>query len=360
MKVLVYLPIDAIVRTWATLLAADGHEVETTYTFSVFAKRVRWADWALANVTKNDAPRYLWKLLVSMLWARLLGKRVALFISIDAFDLCDRPVLRAILWVVNLITFHCATRVFLLSTRSYVARRYRLPERRIVLVRNCPDRVKYNRTCPTRPTGPTGPTGQASAPLTFLYHGELLWWHGLERFIPIYEELKKRRPVRLIVTGNFYPTAFRILGLTASRREVAVKRELAALLRRSDIEYRGHVPIEHLRRHMAEADFHVSLANDRDQIARTELRTCLLEAMAAGMACLHVPTPSLDPDIFRDGENIVLIRPDDPVASAEKILALANCHDSLDKIRFNAARTIAEHFDMRKEYARALAHLVIS
>jgi len=350
MKVLVYLPIDTIVKAWAKRLEADGHEVETTFTFSVFRRRVRWADWTLVNATKHDAPRYIWKLLLSLLWARLLGRRVALFVSIDLVDLCDRPLLRAIVWTINWIIYRCATLVILLATREHIARRYRLAAQRLLLIRNCPERAMFAQP-------EVGRAGNLSTgrSLTFLYHGELLWWHGLERFLPIYEEIRKRRPARLIATGNFYPTVFRVFGLAASRREAQIKRQLTSLLKRDDVEYLGRVPIEQLRQKMAEADFHVSLLNDEDTQARTELRTCLLEAMAAGMACLHTQTPALSPDIFRDGENTVLLDPRDPTACAEKIIYLADSPDRLEAIGRNAARTVAEHFDMQTGYAKALA-----
>jgi len=355
MKVLVYLPMDTIVRTWARRLEADGHEVETTFTFSIFLKRIRWSDWALVNATKNDAPPYIWKLLLSLIWARLLGRRVALFISIDLVDLCDRPLLRAILWAINWTMFHCPTLVVLLATREHIARRYRLPRQRLLLVYNCPDREVF---APAKPVGQVANLSYSSdKPLTFFYHGELLWWHGLERFLPLYEEIKKRRPARLVVTGNFYPTVFRIFGMVTSRREAAVKSQLSALLKRDDVEYLGRISIEQLRQAMADADFHVSLLNSENTQARTELRTCLLEAMAVGMVCLHAPTPALAPDIFRDGENIVFVDPNDPVAGAKKILSLAASPERLAAIGRNAIQTIAEHFDMDEEYAKAVAAL---
>jgi glycosyltransferase involved in cell wall biosynthesis len=350
MKVLVFLPIDAIVKTWARRFEADGHEVVSTFTFSVFLRQVRRADWTLINLTKHDHSRYLLKLWLGLLVARLLRRRTALFISIDPVDLCDRPVLRGILRAVNRVAFHCATLVFLLATREHVARRYRLAERRLHQVFNCPDRTAFA-------PAPARQVADLPHPVTFLYHGELLWWHGLERFLPVYEEVKKRRPARLIITGNFYSSAFRVFGLAASRREVALKRRLADVLKRDDVEYRGRVSIEELRRLMAEADFHVSLLNDEDAQARTELRTCLLEAMAAAMACLHAPTPALFPDIFRDEENIILVDPNDPSAAAEKILGLIASPEHLEEIRRNAVRTIADHFDMEKQYAQAAAIL---
>ena len=350
MKVLVFLPIDTIVKTWARRFEADGHEVVSTFTFSVFLREVRRADWTLVNLTKHDHPRYLLKLWLGLLLAWLLRRRTALFISIDPVDLCDRPVLRGILWAVNRLVFRCATVVFLLATREHVARRYRFAERRVHRLFNCPDRTVF---APMQ----ARQVANLPHPLTFLYHGELLWWHGLERFVPIYEEVRKRRPARLVVAGNFYPSTFRVFGLAASRREVARKRQLAALLQRDDVEVRGRVSVEELRRLMAEAHFHVSLLNDEEVQARTELRTCLLEAMAAGMACLHARTPALSPAIFRDEENIVFVDPRDPPAAAEKILRLADSPGRLEAIRRNAVRTVAEHFDLDRQYAEAVAVL---
>jgi glycosyltransferase involved in cell wall biosynthesis len=350
MKILVYMPIDTIVRTWARFLEADGHAVETTHTFSVFRRRVGWADWTLLNATKSDAPRYVWKILFSLVYARLRRRRVAVFLSIDMVDLCDRPVLRAALWSINWLALRCAALVILLAPRAHVAHRYGLAKSRVLLVHNAPDPAVF---IPVE----RRPDAVGERPVTFLYHGELLWWHGLERFVPIYEEVKKRRPARLVVTGNFYPTSFRLFGLLASRREAAIKRALEALLERDDVEYLGRVSIERLLALAGEAHFHVSLLNDEDAQARTEQRTCLLEAMAMGMACLHAPMPALAPEVFRDGENIVLVDPRDPAAAADKIVALVESPERLAPIGQQAIETVAEHFDMRAEYEKALARL---
>jgi glycosyltransferase involved in cell wall biosynthesis len=117
------------------------------------------------------------------------------------------------------------------------------------------------------------------------------------------------------------------------------------------------VEFEELKRLMAEADFHVTLLNNEDTQARTELRTCLLEAMAAGMACLHVPTPAVSGDVFRDGENIVLVDPDDPARSAEKFLAIADKPGKLEAIGRNAVQTVETHFDFETQYQKFLARL---
>jgi glycosyltransferase involved in cell wall biosynthesis len=105
---------------------------------------------------------------------------------------------------------------------------------------------------------------------------------------------------------------------------------------------------------METSDFHVSLLNDEELQGQTELRTCLLEAMAMGMVCLHVPTQALSPDVFRDGENILFVDPRDPAAAAERIIALADSPDRWGAVADNARRTIESHFDMRTEYRKVL------
>jgi len=349
MRLLAYMPQDTIAQALARQFADDGHEVETTHTFSVFLRRAAWADWTILNATKFDSPKYLWKILASALWARLRGRRLAIFMTIDLLDLTDRPFLRPVVWAINFLTLHAARVVILLAGRQHIVRRYRLPERKALLVYNCPDRRLFH---------PLEHRHDPRRPLTFLYHGELLWWHGLERFLPVLDAIRRRRPARLVVCGRFYPTVFRLLGVAAGRREVEVKRQLAALLERPDVEYRGRVPLEILQHLMAEADFHISLLNNDDEQARTELRTGLLEAMLAGMACLHAPTPGLVPGLFRDGENILLIDPRDPVAAADKILALADAPDRLDALRREAVRTVEEHFRLEDQYRKVHDGLV--
>jgi glycosyltransferase involved in cell wall biosynthesis len=349
MKVLVFMPIDTIAKAWDDRLRADGHEVVTTWSFGAFLRRIGWADWALVNATKHDSPKYIWKILLSVLLARLRRRRVAVFVTIDLVDLCDRPVVRRVLSSINHLALRAASLVILLATREHVMRRYGLKREKVLLVYNCPDRNLF------RPTPHVEHSRET--PILFLYHGELLWWHGLERFIPVYEEIRGRRPARLIVCGNFYPSVFRLFGFVASRREVKAKRRLAEILARPGVEYLGRVSLDALKQRMAEADFHVSLMNDEDEQARTELRTGLLEAMLAGMACLHAPTPGLPAGIFRDGENVVMMDSRDPLAAAEKILRLYDSPEALSAIRRNATATIEAHFDMDAEYRKVAERL---
>jgi glycosyltransferase involved in cell wall biosynthesis len=345
MQALFFLPVDRIVYTWAEKMRNDGWRVETLYAFGAFLKRSRSADFIVLNYTKTDAPRYIPKIFLSLLYARLVRTPVYLFMSIDPVDLCDRWPLRAMLYAINFVLVRLPVCLMVIRSRTHIPRRYRLTMRNVHYVLSCPERQQWATPLEVRRPSPS--TG-----IRFFYHGELLWWHGLERFAPILDEVQRHIPASLTVVGTLHPTHFKLLGVAASRKELRIKQQLRTFLARRDVTWLGRVDSDRLRELMAEADFHVTQLNASDTQGDTELRTCLLEAMAAGMICLHVSNSAIQSPEFRDGHNLVIIDPMNPKQAAEKILEIYSSPELRQRISENARRTVEEHFDIAADYAR--------
>jgi len=97
MQALFFLPTDRVAHSWAEKMREEGWSIEKLHAFGAFVKQSRTADFIILNYSKTDAPRYIPKIFLSVLYARLVRTPVYLFMSIDPVDLCDRWVLRAML-----------------------------------------------------------------------------------------------------------------------------------------------------------------------------------------------------------------------------------------------------------------------
>ncbi|GAB4325146.1 MAG: hypothetical protein Kow0059_21040 [Candidatus Sumerlaeia bacterium] len=398
MRVLGHLPLDAVFKTLLGRLARRGHDVRSTMSFGDFRRALPWADVVLMNYTKNDAPRYTAKVLASALASAFARRPLMLFFSVDPVDLCDRPIQRLFLGAVNLTVTTLSARVGVLRTRTHILDRYAVPAGKRFEFENYPDRALWaggdepalppvgsgagfeGRPAEHRqgavadagaPVGGRGAGRGAPGPaeearrrvdavlarvaaeraadprtIVFLYHGELLWWHGLELFEPVARALEEQgsRPL-VIVAGHLYDSVFRCLGLAGSRREAAVKLRLGEFLRRPWVVWLGRVPQAEVRRLMAVSDFHLTQLRGGARQAETERRTCLLEAMAAGMVCVHRPTRAVGGPPFCDGGNIVLA-PAAPRTAAQRLVALHRDAAARRAIGRAAALTVARHFDL--------------
>lgn len=345
MQALFLLPTDRVAHSWAEKMREEGWSIEKLHAFGAFVKQSRTADFIILNYSKTDAPRYIPKIFLSVLYARLVRTPVYLFMSIDPVDLCDRWVLRAMLYAVNFVLVRLATCLIVIHTRTHIPRRYFVSMRKVHRIANCPQRDQW--TSFAKPD-----TAARSDGIRFFYHGELLWWHGLERFAPILDAVKQHIPASMTVAGNLYPTHFKLFGLPASRKEIRIKKQLRAFLDRPDVTWLGRVDLDRVKVLMADADFHVTQLNATDTQGDTELRTCLLEAMAAGMICLHVDSSAIQCPEFRDRHNLVIIDPTKPKEAAQKILEIYASLEVRQQISESARRTVEEHFGLATDYAK--------
>jgi hypothetical protein len=181
----------------------------------------------------------------------------------------------------------------------------------------------------------------------FLYHGNILWYHGFLTFVRIFEHIRRRRPEALVfVVGPVKSTLFNML----FSRERQILNDISQLRRRpwqeSGIFFTGQwVPKSILRQLALSSQVHISQLDNESTLGDTELRTCLLEAMQWGMACLHCRSSAiLEHPCFIDGKNILLIDPHDVEGSAQKILQYMDNPARLKQIGLRARDTIAGEF----------------
>ncbi|MCD6385079.1 glycosyltransferase [Candidatus Sumerlaeota bacterium] len=335
-------PVDAVAKNFAKALQKQkGYCVEVTDSFFRFLRSLHKAKVVIVNTTKFDDPRFSLRLLGSIISAKLSGIPVINFFTLDTVDLCDTPVFKPLLYIINFLIARFSDRVLVLATRQHIVRRYRLSSSKVIPIHNYVDNSFWS--IPQRGVGV-----KSHQELRLFYHGELLWWHGLERVAPIIAELQKKCPVRLIVAGNLYPTSMNLLGIKLCRQESAIKRKLHDFLRQDYVEWSGKLKRTQVKSLMQDVHFHVSQLADDSVVARTEVRTCLLEALAAGLPCLHIPTPALQQLPFEDLKNIIFIDPSSPTAAAEKIWSVFTNPEQYARISENARHLAQDKFDFAR------------
>ncbi|MCX7765499.1 MAG: glycosyltransferase [Candidatus Sumerlaeia bacterium] len=351
-KIIFLQPVDAVAKNFHRFLSSEK-EFEITQADSLrsFATGVKQAQLAIINTTKFDHPRFSLRLLGSMLVAKFYGVPTINIFTTDIVDLCDNFFITPLLYFINFLMMRLSTKVLLLESRMHIARRYFLSSRKLMGIQNYVDNELWY--IPRRKTD----LGNAQT-LTLLYHGELLWWHGLERIAPIVTELQKKCPVQVIVAGNLYPTCLNFLGIEISRREREIKQALREFLQQPYVKWLGRIEQGRVKELMRSAHFQIVQLTSGYVVADTEVRTCLLEALAGGMPCLHIPTPALTRLPFKDGTNIIFINPEQPVYSAEKIWSIFNNIELNQSISEQGQLLARQRFDFKSWFEQTGKPLV--
>lgn len=336
MKILTYALCDAVVKRIRDALA-QRFTVAAANRKALVSRANRDAVYLL-NITRDTSllTVFIEYHIYLLLWP--LRRKVVVYFSTDYVDLCRSTLGKVFFYCLNRLVFACARLVVLLPHRSHIARRYNLPPERVLYADNYPAPEfcqPQTSECATRFPDRT----------VLLYHGSFLWWHGLLNFLPIYDRIKQSHPRTLLVVMGAV-TRNRFLDRFAYEREFFDKVE--ALAGRDDIVWMGRsdVPDGQVAQLVAQATLHVSQLDNTSVQGDAELRTCLLEAMALGVPCLHVDSHAIrcHPE-FRDGENIILIDPNAAEQAAAKICDLLARPQELQRIGENARATVQTHYD---------------
>lgn len=352
-KIIFHRPIDTIVKNVCHRLSQlDDFKVETVSSFREFLRGLKRASMAIINTTKCDHPRFFLHLLASAILAKFHRLPVINFFTLDSFDLCDNIFFKPLLYFINFVVTLLSDKTLLLESRQYIARRYFIPKEKIITIQNFVDNEFW--FLPPRQLAQDN-----QKELRLLYHGELLWWHGLERLEPIIEELKKKYPVRLIVAGQLYSFNLNFLGIEISRREKKKKENLREFLKKPYVEWLGRIEQRKVKELMNSAHFHVTQLEADSIVSTTEVRTCLLEALAAGMPCLHILTPALRSLPFKDEENIIFINPASADDGAEKILSIFANPEKYQFISKNGQQLAQQEFDFKAWFETIMMPLII-
>jgi phosphatidylinositol alpha-1,6-mannosyltransferase len=131
-------------------------------------------------------------------------------------------------------------------------------------------------------------------------------------------------------------------------------RQAEALGVRAAVVFAGPVPHEEIGAYLALADLEAHWLT-QEAPERTSLGIASLEAMAAGKTVLSVANSNTyGRGVIRNGENAVLVQPNQPEALAEVILGLLEDKERCNRIGASAAETVRTHFSWDHVCAQTL------
>jgi len=338
--VLFFDPGDSVVRNLHSCLAERGEPVEETCSLRVLLATLWRSRLATVTLTRRLRFSRLLSSYTAILLLVLARVKFFIFFSSDYVDLVESPVSAALFYMLNRLLVRRADKVFILRTRGHIVRRYKLPQSRVVYFDNY-----YREAESARFSLPDSIPAEIAGKRIFLYAGYNLWWHGLDKFVLLFRELRKRFPdVLLLVVGPTAPTPF----LRCFARERRYWLSIDRMRSEDSVVFLGQRPREELNWWMRRADFFVGCMDGSSTQGRTELRTCVIEAMAVGAPCINVESPELaETGFFRDGENVILLG-DDQDENVEKLSFYLQMPFLRKKLGEHAKRTAKQVFQVER------------
>jgi len=175
------------------------------------------------------------------------------------------------------------------------------------------------------------PNGHHSAPvLRLLYAGRLSPAKGVHTAIAALAQLRQGRAD--------FPVQLSIVGSGSERYVTVLKHQANRLGVENAVQFWGQVPREDMPAILAKHDVLLLLSIWPEPLARMTQ-----EAMASGLVVIGTPTGGT-PEILVDGENGLMVEPEDPDALADKIRLLATDPTLRRNLAKAARQTVEEHF----------------
>lgn len=167
-------------------------------------------------------------------------------------------------------------------------------------------------------------------------------------------EIRNRRDIieaLPTILEHFPETVVLIVGTVATDTPAALARKLGV---EHAVIFTGAVPHVQIPAFLALADVEAHWLN-QDDPEKTSLGIASLEAMGAGKTILAAANPdTYGRGLLRDGENIVLVRADNPAQLAQTIISLLGDDEKRRIIGEAARKTIEAHFSWNSVCQRTL------
>lgn len=274
-------------------------------------------------------------------WCRTRGRRLVFAPLVTVSETAeDRGLLRssalagALTAWLDRKTLSLADRV-VIDTRAhadFLRCRFGVPEERI--------RVFYLGADPDafRPS----PLRVRSAAMRVLFYGSFLPLHGIEVIVDTARLLRGEKNIQFTLCGDGWQW-----------REVKKVIEEAAL---PNVTLRGWVPYHEIAKLIQEHDVCLGIFSGK-QKARMVIPNKVYQCAQVGRPVVSADTAAIR-EVFKHGENILLVPPENAEALAETLLQLYRQPESCRELARNAARLMSEQFSPGAQAARFWASFV--
>ncbi len=310
---LFFRPSDQTVWRRAEALAAEGARVRVVQTLAALEAALPRAQAAFFDWCITDYGA----LFAALRLCIEAGLYTEAFLALDLADLAEDPAVAARIITLNRTALPRLDRVNVLFSRTHLLDRYPLSPQRCAKVGNLPD-PKVWAPGPATPRQPAPPT--ALRPLRLAYHGLFYFWHEVAEFVPVYERLRQAVPVKFDLFGRVHESVS--LGGTPlfPRAQQKVERALEKLKKFPEVALHPFTGAAAVRGALEEADLYVGITAGTTLMARTELRTGLVEALCAGVRPVHRRTPATDTAELIPGRDFVAVNSRRPSDAARAVL----------------------------------------
>ena len=212
--------------------------------------------------------------------------KLSAYITVDLVDLCENEKLKYCLLDFNRSCLHQFDYVYVMKTRSYFIERYRLADSKFELL---------SSTGSTELTAAVETSVRVKTKtLKLVYHGLNYYWHELAEFLPVFVELRQHCHVRLDIFGRVHES-LRLGGKELfPKAEARVKQAVEQYRQFPEVCVHGFAATHELKSAFSQADYYVGLTRLNSNMAKSEFRTGIIEALAFDLKILHKKSPALN------------------------------------------------------------------
>ena len=238
------------------------------------------------------------------------------YITVDLVDLAEDEELKEELLTLNQSMISQLDFAYVMSTRQFFIERYKLDSSKLELSQTTTNN-SFESQFPVK--------SKSQRTLKLFYHGMMYYWHELDQFMPIFEELNKICDMELVICGRVHESVKYQGKDLFPLKEKQMREALVKYQEFKNVRYLGFAPMKDLRREMDRSHYFIGLTAGVDLMAQSEFRTGVIEALQnSGLTLLHKKTPALDYIGLKDGDDYLAIDANDTPKSAQIIVSHFN------------------------------------